>query len=56
MGRQLMEIDVFRESVIKLHAFLKPYSVDLYDCLMNEKDEMFTDVVNTFVGIISMQV
>lgn len=56
MGRELIDIDVFRESVMKSHALLKPYSVDLYDCLMNEKDDMFTDVVNTFVGIMSMQV
>ena len=56
MGRDLMEIDVFRESIMKLSAVLVPYDVDLFDCLMNDKKDVFTDVVNTFVGIISVQV
>ena len=56
MGRDLMEIGVFRESIMKLNAVLEAYDIDLFDCLMTDKKDVFTDVVNTFVGIISVQV
>ena len=56
MGRDMMEIDVFRESVMKSAAILEPYNIKLYDMLMEKDEDMFTDVVNSFVGILSVQV
>ena len=56
MGRAMMEIEVFRNSIMKCHAILKPHGVRLFDILMSEEEELLKDVVNSFVCIISVQV
>lgn len=58
MGRELMTLDCFRESIMRLDAALRPYDVQLYDLLMNSKDDIFSanDVVNSIPGITAIQV
>ena len=56
MGKTMMEIEVFRNSILKSDAILKQYGVNLYDILMTEDEELMKSVVNSFVCIISVQV
>lgn len=56
MGRDLMAIDRFRESMQKSHDFLKQYNIDLLH-LVQEADEKAFDVpTNSFVGITAIQI
>ena len=56
MGRDLMSLSCFRESIMRLGTVLRPYGIDLVDILMNSNAETFMDVVSSFVGIVSVQV
>jgi len=56
MGRDLMTLDCFRESVVRSDALLRPYGVDLIELLMNSTEETFNDVVSSFASIVSVQV
>ena len=54
MGRKMLEVDVFRASILKSDAILKPYNVHLYDLLMDS--DAFENIVYSFVGIAAIQV
>jgi len=56
MGRDLMTLDCFRESIMQSDALLRPYGVQLCDLLMDSKDDTFNDTVNSFIGIAAIQV
>ncbi|XP_045164352.2 fatty acid synthase-like [Mercenaria mercenaria] len=56
MGRQMMEIDAFRTSILQSDATLQPYNMNLYDMLMNEGEATFENIMNSFVGIAAIQV
>lgn len=56
MGRKMMEIDVFRKSILQSDLVLKPYNVHLYDLIMEGDDAAFENIVNSFVGIAAIQV
>ena len=56
MGRDLMTLDCFRESIMRSDALMKPYGVELCDILTNSKDDAFNNVISSFVGIIAIQV
>ena len=56
MGKKMMDIDVFRNSILKLDVILKPYGVNLFDCIMSPDEETFKSIVNAFVCIIAIQV
>lgn len=56
MGKTMMEIDVFRQSILKTEEVLKPYNVHLYDMIMDEESTAFENIVNSFVGIAAIQV
>ena len=56
MGRDLMTLDCFRESIMRSDALLKPYGVQLCDLLMNSKDDTFSNIINSIVGIVAVQV
>jgi len=56
MGRDLMTLDSFRESIMRSDALLRPYGIQLCDLLMDSKDDTFNDTVNSFVGIAAIQV
>ena len=55
MGKAMMDIEVFRNSIMKSDAILKPYGINLYDMLTSDENH-FTNVVNSIVGITSIQV
>ncbi|XP_033753240.1 LOW QUALITY PROTEIN: fatty acid synthase-like [Pecten maximus] len=56
MGRQMMEIEVFKKSILKSDAVLRPYGMCLYDLLMKGEEKMFEDTLNSFVSIAAIQV
>jgi len=56
MGRDLMTVDCFRESILRSDAVLRPYGVDLVHLLTDSEEDAFTDTVSSFVGIVSIQV
>lgn len=56
MGRDLMTLDSFRDSIMKSDAVLKPYGIHLCDMLMESKEETFSNTLNSFIGIAAIQV
>jgi len=56
MGRDLMTLDCFRESIMRSDTVLRPFGIQLCDLLMDSKEDTFNDTVNSFVGIASIQV
>jgi len=56
MGRDLMTLDCFRESIMRSDTVLRPYGIQLCDVLLDSKDETFNNTVNSFVGIVAIQV
>ena len=56
MGRQMMEIDIFKKSILESDTLLKPYSVHLYDLIMEGDASAFENIVHSFVGIAAIQV
>jgi len=56
MGRDLMTVDCFRESIMRSDTVLRPYGIHLSDLLMDSKEDTFNDTINSFVGIAAIQV
>ena len=56
MGRDLMCIKVFRDSILRSDAILQPYGIHLHDLLMNSSESAFNSTLNSFVGIAAIQV
>jgi len=56
MGRDLMTLDCFRESIMRSDELLRPHGIRLSDLLMDSKEDTFNDTVNSFVGIAAIQV
>ena len=56
MGRDLMTLDCFRESIMRSDSVLRQYGIQLCELLMDSKDDTFNDTINSFVGIAAIQV
>jgi fatty acid synthase len=56
MGKDLMCLETFKDSILRSDRLLQPYGVQLYDLLMNSSDTTFNDTLNSFVGIAAIQV
>ena len=56
MGRDLMQLDVFRDSILKSDATLKQHGIQLYDLIMTGEETAFEQTLNSFVGIAAIQV
>ncbi|WAQ95725.1 FAS-like protein [Mya arenaria] len=56
MGRKMMDIDIFRESILRSDKVLQSCGVKLYSLLMNGDESTFENTVNSFVGIAAIQV
>lgn len=56
MGRDLMRLEVFHNSIMKSDMTLKPHGVNLYDTIMKGDANTFEDTKNSFVGIAAIQV
>lgn len=56
MGKGLMEVPIFSRAIERCHAILQPKNVDLKKILTSNDKEIFDDVLNTFIGIIAVQI
>ena len=56
MGRALMTLAAFHDSIQRSASILMPLGVDLVKLVMGEDDSAFEDTINAFVGIASIQV
>lgn len=56
MGRDLLALPPFRESIEKSANTLKTLGLDLYAILNSNEKTVFDDVLNSFVGIAAIQV
>lgn len=56
MGKELMVIKPFAESLRNSHATLKTVGIDLMDLLNNGKNDTYENILNSFVTIAAMQV
>ncbi|XP_044270431.1 fatty acid synthase [Tribolium madens] len=56
MAKQLMEIEVFRNSIKKSAEILKPHGINLEEIIVNGTEATFENVLNSFVSIATMQV
>ena len=56
MGKSMMDIDIFRRSIMKSDQALNKYGIDLYNMLVNGGENIYESPLNSFVGIIAVQV
>ena len=56
MGRNLLNLPIFAETVAKCDRVLKEKNIDIYKILTSEDPTLFDDITNAFVGIITVQV
>jgi len=56
MGRDLMTLDSFRESIAQSETILRPYGVNLVHLLTHSDEDTFNDTISSFVGVVSVQV
>lgn len=54
MGKELMKIDQFAQSINNSASILRPYGIDLLSLILDEQN--FKQTVNSFVAITSMQI
>lgn len=56
MGRRLMDLPIFRQSVEKSHKVLESKGLDLIKIITDDDPKMFDNILNSFVGIAAVQV
>uniref|UniRef100_A0A8C5H966 Fatty acid synthase n=1 Tax=Gouania willdenowi TaxID=441366 RepID=A0A8C5H966_GOUWI len=56
MGRSLMKLPEFRESILRSDEALKETGLVVSRLLMDEDEETFEDTINAFVGLAAMQI
>lgn len=56
MGRDLLDLPPFKESIEKSANVLKPLGLDLYAIFNSNDKTVFDNVLNSFVGIAAIQV
>jgi len=56
MGRSLMQLQYFRESILRSDAALKDTGLVVSSLLMDADEATFEDTVHAFVGLAAIQV
>lgn len=56
MGKGLLNIPIFSETVDKCDAVLRPKGLDIRHILTTDDPTIFENIVHAFVGIITVQV
>ncbi|GFO47692.1 fatty acid synthase-like [Plakobranchus ocellatus] len=56
MGRKMMELDIFRESILRSTKTLSQYNLNLYELIMNGDETTFDQTIPSFIGIASIQI
>lgn len=55
MGRSLMQLRPFYNSIWKCHNILESYSIDLISIITTDDSRIFDKIINSFVGITAIQ-
>ena len=56
MGRDLMQLKLFRESIERSAEILKPYKVDLFQLIWSSKPSDLEKPMHSFVTLVAIQV
>lgn len=56
MGRAMLSVPLFRESIVRSAGILRPLGLDLFEILTATDGQLFDDIVNSFVGIAAVQI
>ncbi|CAG9791618.1 unnamed protein product [Diatraea saccharalis] len=56
MGRDLMRIPLFNQTIQRCHEILKPKGIDLKHIITTEDKCIFDNILNCFVGIAAIQI
>ena len=56
MGRDLMKIPIFANSIEKCHKILSPRGLDLKEIITSSDATMFDNILHSFVGIAAVQI
>ncbi|KAK9880938.1 hypothetical protein WA026_013269 [Henosepilachna vigintioctopunctata] len=56
MAKDLMKLEVFRNSIKLCADVLKPHGINLEDLIINGSESSFNDVLNSFISIAAIQV
>ncbi len=56
MGRDLMELKLFRQSIEKSTAVLAKYNIDLYKLILSSIPSDLDKPINSFVSIAAIQI
>ncbi|XP_067860263.1 fatty acid synthase [Heptranchias perlo] len=56
MGRILMKLDIFRESILRSDKALEETGLKVSDLLMSTDDTTFDDTINAFVALAAIQI
>lgn len=56
MAKEMMAVDVFRQSIDKCAEVLSPEGIDLVDILTKSDESKFDNILNSFVSIAAVQI
>uniref|UniRef100_W4VRN6 Fatty acid synthase n=1 Tax=Corethrella appendiculata TaxID=1370023 RepID=W4VRN6_9DIPT len=56
MAKDMMQVEVFRNSIYRCAEALRPEGVDLIDILTKSTEEKFENILNSFISIAAVQV
>ncbi|XP_062605841.1 fatty acid synthase-like [Saccostrea cucullata] len=56
MGRKMMQMNIFKQSIMNCDSILQSHGVSLYDIIMKGGDSIYDKCLNSFLGITSIQI
>lgn len=56
MAKDLMQLDIFKNSIKRCSDALKPHGINLEDLILYSDEKAFDNVLNSFISIAAMQV
>ncbi|GAB6033131.1 hypothetical protein CHUAL_012740 [Chamberlinius hualienensis] len=56
MAREMMQLPVFRDSLLRANEYLKPHNINLLNLIFSDDDRTWDTILHSFVALISIQV
>ena len=56
MGKKMMQIPIFRDSIYKAAEILKEFGLDLVKVILESNEKTYRNITNSFVGLASIQI
>lgn len=56
MGKDLLNIEIFRKTFDRCAVAIKPYDIDLYEIVTRNDDQNFKNIVNSALAITATQI